>query len=291
MRRLFFRHCLDFIAPVVARRAVLVATLLLVGCGGGGGSGSAAGPAVVPAAARPVDQSDQEIAQSTYSGAARTPSDFYKDEQPAGYDYVATMHLKNSDTDSGVVAPLVQYEMCTNDWNQALSWSETSAQNASQYTDLVATNETAHYFEFGRTRPSEPQFYSRVRVFKCNYLDRSSANLRVAAGAAGQLNQRPLNATELRNLSEYLWQFTTYNNFGHVVLKSSGANTTTTLTHTLYMANLVRAGYSATCDRIDVVTWRHVLDTGSGSLQLEVQTLWSFGARDAGGGVAQLCSG
>ena len=50
------------------------------------------------------------------------------------------------------------------------------------------------------------------------YLDRDGVELGEEAGSAGTLNQRPINGPELAALSEYLWQFTLYNNFGHVVL-------------------------------------------------------------------------
>ena len=122
------------------------------------------------------------------------------------------------------------------------------------------------------------------------YLNRATANLRAASGAAGQLNRRRLTGAELRAISEYLWQFTTYNNFGHTVLKSTGATSTSGLSHTLYIANLVRSGTSASCDRIDVQSWVHTVDSASGDLALDVRTLWSFGTRESAG-VAQTCQG
>ena len=153
----------------------------------------------------------------------------------------------------------------------------------SPYADLVETNEDARYFEFGRSRPGDPQFYLRARVFKCAYLDRSSADLRAATGPAGRLNQRPLTAAELQTLSEYLWQFTQYNNFGHIVLKSSGDATSAGLSHTLHLASLSRGGVSAACDRISVIAWRHDLDAATGAVELNVETLWTFGARENAG--------
>jgi hypothetical protein len=265
--------------------ATLALSAMLASCGGGGGEDAASRPAM--ASERPVEQSDLEIAQLIYEGIPRTPPDFYSDPMPSGQDHVATLHLKNADVDASASAsPL--YELCTNDWNQALAWSETNAQSAAVYANLVETNDDARYFEFGRVRPGEPQFYVRTRVFKCAYLDRSSADLRVEHGPAGRLNQRPISAQELRTLSEYLWQFTTFNNYGYAVLKSSGATIAGGLSHTLIIGKLVRSGLSAGCDRIDVLGWRHSVDA-DGELQLDVQTLWSFGARESVG-VASLCS-
>jgi hypothetical protein len=272
-------------------RAHLLASIALIasGCGGGGGGGgssSSSAAAITPA--RAVEQTDLEIAAAIYTGTTRTPSGFYAETVPSGHANVATTHVKNTDIDPSVSASAAQFELCTNDWNEALGWSETSALNSPQYSNLVATNDEARYFEFGRVRAGTPEVYVQARVYKCAYLNRTAADLRSTAGAAGQLNIRPLSADELRRMSEYVWQFTRYNNFGNVVLKSSGSNGAA-LEHTLHIATLVRGGLSASCDRIDVVAWRHQVDSATGAITLSAQTLWSFGARESAG-VAQICA-
>jgi len=269
-------------------RLAALAAVVLSACGGGGGDSSAPTPSA-SAPPRPVIQSDLQIAQSVYGLGPRTPVGFYSDPAPSGHDYVSTMHLKNADVDAAAVTPQPLYELCTDDWNQALAWSELGAQNAPQYSDLVETNDDPRYFEFGRVRQGDPTFYVRARVFKCTYLDRAAANLRALAGPAGTLNRRPLTAAELRDLSEYLWQFTTYNNVGYAVLGSGGSATATALSHTLHLGVLARSGISSSCDRVDVVAWRHTMDTTTGTLQLAATTLWSFGARESAG-VVSLCS-
>jgi hypothetical protein len=271
---------------VRTRCAVLAATFVIASCGGGGES---AQPAAPPAtAARAVPQSDLEIAQSLYGGSPRTPSGFYADSAPSGLGQVATLHLKNTDLDASSPTETL-YELCTNDWSEALAWSESSAQRSGQYEDLVATNDDPRYFEFGRTRVGDPHSYQRSRVFKCDYLDRSDANLRLSAGPAGRLNLRPLSAAELKNLTEYLWQFTAYNNFGHVVLKSAGETTASGFSHTLHIGSLAIGGVSSACDRIDVIAWRHELNAATGALERTATALWSFGARESAG-VAELCT-
>jgi hypothetical protein len=269
-------------------RLAAFAAVVLSACGGGGGGDSTPAPAA-SAPPRPITQSDLQIAQSVYGNGPRTPAGFYSDPLPSGHEYVSTMHLKNSDVDADAVAPQPLYELCTDDWNQALAWSELGAESEPQYTDLVATNDDPRYFEFGRVREGDPTFYVRARVFKCAYLDRTAANLRATDGAAGRMNRRPLTAAELRTLSEYLWQFTTYNNVGYAVLDSSGSSSPAALTHTLHMGVLARAGMSSSCDRVDVISWRHTMDATTGTLQLEMTTLWSFGARESAG-VVSLCS-
>jgi hypothetical protein len=237
-----------------------------------------------------VDQSDLQIAQAVFGETSRTPGNFYADAKPSGYQYVSTTQLKNADVDPTVSESTPLHELCTDDWNQAFQWSEASAQLDPTYADLVDTTSTdERFFEFGRVRQGEPQFYLRERVFRCEYLNRDSADLRLRQGKAGQFNERPVSATELKNLSEYLWQFTEYNNFGHAVLKSVGAGSGTELSHTLYIANLTAAGISANCDRIEVIAWRYRMETTTGSLQLEQQSLWNFGAHQANG-VTELCT-
>jgi hypothetical protein len=270
-------------------RLAALAAIVLSACGGGGGDSAAPTPSAI-APPRPVTQSDLQIAQSVYGLGPRTPMGFYSDPPPSGHEYVSTMHLKNADVDAAAVAPQPLYELCTDDWNQALSWSDLGAQNSPQYSDLVETNDDPRYFEFGRVRQGDPTFYIRARVFKCAYLDRAAANLRASAGPAGILNRRPLSAAELRDLSEYLWQFTKYNNVGYAVLESSGSAGAASLSHTLHIGVLARGGISSSCDRVEVVAWRHTLDTTTGTLQLEATTLWSFGARESAGAVS-LCSG
>jgi len=264
----------------------MTAALLVASCGGGGGSGSSSSSNAV--ASRPVEQSDQQIATAIYIGSARTPAGFYAESPPSGHALVATTHLKNTDVDTSLDSTQAQFELCTDDWNEALTWSEASARATPQYANLVATNDDARFFEFARVQSGEPEVYLQTRVYKCAYLDRASANLRVANGAAGKLNFRPIIASELQRISEYLWQFTSYNNFGSVVLNSIGANGTT-LSHTLHIAKLVRGGVSPSCDRIDVIAWKHSVDAATGTLTLTAQTSFSFGARE-NAGIAELCS-
>ena len=92
----------------------------------------------------------------------------------------------------------------------------------------------------------------RQRVFRCAYLDRTGVDLAAADGFAGSLNARPLDAAALRDLVEYLWLFTSYNNAGHAVLASEASLPGPA--HTLTLASLERAAGGA-CDRVTVRDW------------------------------------
>jgi len=253
--------------------------ITLAGCGSGSDSATE-----TPVSTRPVTQTDLEIAQLLYVDNRRTPQGFYQETVPSVSGYVATTHLKSTEVVSPS-APL--YELCTDDWNTALAWSDQVA-SGTQASNLVETNTTTRYYEFGRVRAGTPPGYIRARVYRCTYLDRSSVDLSSAGTVAGQFNQRPLNAAELQQLSEYLWQFTTYNNYGHAVLKSSGVVANNNVEHTLIIASLTAAN-SGGCDRVRLIGWTHAVDSQTGALSLNAQALWDFGARRSAG-VVEICN-
>jgi len=270
--------------------ATFGAMLLLGACGGGGSAGNGAAGTTASAAqysssvTRPVTQSDAEIAALIYSDSQRTPAGFYTEVVPTFSGYIATSHLKNSDITANAST---QYELCSDDFNQALQWSETANSNGVN-ANLVGNETTDQYFEFDRVRNGTPQGYLRARVYKCSYLNRNNVDLQLAQGAAGTLNFRPLSAAALQSLVEYLWQFTSYNNFGNVVLSSSATTASSGIAHSLFIATLSSATGGSTCDTVNVIEWKHSLDTSSGALNLSVTPLWSFHAQYKQG-VASTC--
>lgn len=274
--------------PVLGLAATLAA------CGGGGGSGpavpSAAPPAVPPAEAtsRPVTQTDLEIARLVYSDSQRTPAGFYSEPDPGWNAQVATFHIKNSDL-AALAPDAPRHEVCASDWNEALAWSEQVAQSAPAYSDLVETGGNDHWHEFTRlVRGPDPR-YLRMRVYDCGYVDRNGVDIGADDGIAGVLNQRPVTAEALASLSEYLWQFTLFNNFGHAVLASRGQAAAGAIEHALMIASLERGGAGA-CDLITINAWTHRADPSSGALALATTPLWSFAARE-NAGFTELCDG
>ncbi len=270
-------------------RAGLISVLIGVACCGGLAAcgGGADAPASVPVAVSPVSQSNATIAALVYSDSQRTPPGFALEPVPSLGVAVQTWHLRNDDLAPGATAP---HELCTDDSSQALQWSDDADALSGDNATVAGDGSTERYFEIDRLRPGTPQTYLRERVYRCAYLNRDDTNLALPEGAAGQLNERPLDAAGLQALSEYLWQFTSYNNYGNVVLQSSGSSSSGQLDHTLYIATLHRAASAASCDTIEVLAWKHTMNASTGMLELSVATLWSFGASDASG-VASLCGG
>ncbi|HEX6637464.1 MAG TPA: hypothetical protein VF033_07390 [Steroidobacteraceae bacterium] len=281
----------------------VLAAMSLAACGGGGGTSapssapsSATQGATVPPTSAPVASApdtsapDLELAGRLYKGDARTPAGFEVEARPASVmGTLSTRHLKNTDFATGPQAASPTYEVCTNDMAEAVEWSERMAAWNGQYSDLVEVREDDHMFEVVRVPRADNTAMLRHRAFKCDYLDRSSSDLRLDNGDAGALNQRPLTADELEALAEYLWQFTQFNNADYVVASSTRSASGSQLSHTIRLAQLVRSA-SGSCDTVQLRDWTHTLDTADGSLMRSLTDVRSFKVKGAGG-VAQSCAG
>jgi len=281
---------------------VLACAVLVTACGGGGGSSGAAPssssnsqaasvptPPVV-SAPPPTATADLELAARLYQGDARTPSGFDVEDRPSNVaGTVSTRHLKNTDLATGPQAISPIFEICTNDMAQAIDWSERQATYQGQYSDLVEVRSDARMFEVVRVPRADVSAMLRHRVFRCDYLDRSSTDLRADAGAAGSMNQRPLNADELEKLAEYLWQFTIFNNSDYAVESSSTVVSGGNIVQTIRMGQLVR-GTAGGCDSVQLVDWTHTMSSTDGSLTRSLSNVRSFKVQSSGGN-PQACAG
>ncbi len=267
---------------------LLIAVVVLSTACGGGGSGSAPAPSgssqpatVTPAPAvvntpPPTNTADLDLAARLYKGDARTPSGFDVESRPANVaGTIATRHIKNTDLAAGPQAISPIYEVCTNDLAQAIDWSERQATWQGQYSDLVEVRSDARMFEIVRVPRADVSAMLRHRVFRCDYVDRSGTDLRADVGAAGSMNQRPLTATELEKLAEYLWQFTLFNNSDYAVQSSSTAASGSLLVQTIRMGQLVR-GVSGACDTVQLMDWTHSMNSTDGTLTRALTQVRSF---------------
>lgn len=276
----------------------VVMSMSLVACGGGGSTAPATSSVqsvtAPPVSSSPVtaptstDSSDVVLATRLYKGDERTPSGFDVENRPTSVTgTVSTRHLKNTDFATGPQAASPTYEVCTNDMAQAIDWSERQATWNGQYSDLVEVGGNAHMFEIIRVPRADNTAMLRHRVFKCDYLDRSSSDLRADSGAAGAMNQRPLTADELEALSEYLWQFTVFNNADYAVESSTRSASGGLLSQTIHMGQLVR-GSNGACDTVQLRDWTHVMNTSDGTLSRTLTDVRSFKVKSVNG-VVQTC--
>jgi len=279
---------------------VLVSLASLAACGGGGGAAgnppasTNSQPATVtpPPVVTPPSTlaADLSLASRLYKGDERTPAGFDVEARPASVlGTLSTRHLKNTDLATGPQAAGPTFEVCTNDMAQAIDWSERQATWQGQYSDLVEVKNDTRMFELVRVPRADVTAMVRHRVFRCDYLDRSSTDLRADVGAAGSMNQRPLNADELESLSEYLWQFTMFNNSDYAVETSTRSTSGNTLTQTIRMGQLVR-GVAGSCDTVQLVDWTHTMNSVNGSLTRSLTNVRTFQVTSASS-AAQSCAG
>ena len=279
------------------RIAGVLISLSLAACGGGGGSAAPASsapqgvnvPTVPPPAPPSTTAADLALAARIYKGDERTPAGFDVETRPSSVQgTLSTRHLKNTDFATGPQAAGPTYEVCTNDMAQAIEWSEELATWNGQYSDLVEVKSDTQKFEVIRVPRADVTAMLRHRVFKCGYLDRSGSDLHADSGVAGAMNQRPLTADELEALSEYLWQFTMFNNSDHAVESSSRSASGNQLVHTIRIGQLVR-GANGACDTVQLSDWTHSMST-DGALSRTLTSVRSFQVKNTGG-VIESCAG
>jgi hypothetical protein len=282
---------------------VVLSLTTLAACGGGGGASAPSGsvsqqPASVPAPApvvntpppAPVNNADLALAARLYKGDARTPAGFDLETRPSNVlGTLSTRHLKNTDLATGNQAISRTYEVCTNDMAEAVEWSERQASWQGQYSDLVEVNGDSHMFEIVRVPRADVTAMIRHRVFRCDYLDRSDSDLRADAGAAGSMNQRPLTAEELEKLTEYLWQFTLFNNSDYAVESSTSSASGNTITQTIRMGQIER-GSAGACDTVRISDWAHSMNTVDGTLSRSLTQVRTFKVKSTSNG-AEMCAG
>jgi hypothetical protein len=273
---------------------VALGAMTLCACGGGGGSASSppvsgnSQPATLgspaPSVAPTTSAADLSLAQRIYKGDQRTPAGFDIEERPTNVTGIlATRHIRNTDLAPGPQSAGPTYEVCTNDLAQAIDWSERQATWQGQYSDLVEVRSDTRLFEVIRVPRSDVTAMLRHRVFRCDYLDRAGSDLRADSGAAGLMNQRPLTAAELERLSEYLWQFTLFNNADFAVASSVTSASGNAIVHTIRMGQLVRG--SSGCDTVQLVDWTHTLNASDGTLQRALTAVRTFGVKNTPTGV------
>ncbi|MEN7342586.1 MAG: hypothetical protein AAAFM81_06555 [Pseudomonadota bacterium] len=264
----------------IASRLSWLATGLCVAflsaCGGGSVESN------VPAPTAGADNPDLDIAKLAYSPDARVPAGFYTEPRRYPDRSEFLFHVKN--VDLGILADNA-YELCTDDFAEALQWSEQSATARGFDSDFSSSEETAWLFGFERTINDPEGSMLLNRVFKCAALDRSAL---ADDSAAGQVNRSPVTAVDLKFLSEYLWQFSPFNNALNAVVESAAADTEF-LAHDIHRV-VVRVGEGSIngCDSVELWRWRHSVDSQTGELTETDAFQRAFDARRENGIVA-LC--
>ena len=239
------------------RRLAAPMTLCVLAACGGGGSG-----------VEPLQSADSMVAD------------------PTDYPGLSEFRFHVVAQDVGLAAATeMRFEACTDDPVTAEAWSAQASAARGLTSTMPTTRDTEWFFQVDRVLDSDPTAVAVARVFRCAALDRGTFD---DAGSAGQLNRAPVTADDLRYISEYLWQFSIFNNALQAVISSRAAPGDGVLNHDLVRAaTQVGAGVDG-CDRIELYRWRHSVDPSDGTLTEETVWLRSFDAEQTGGNVS-LC--
>ena len=212
-----------------------------------------------------------------YDNTYQVPQGFFVDARAATPRSYTLYHVKDAS---------VSYELCSNDFSQAMDLERADNDARAVRGEYVGSIETDMYFEFIR----ELSFSSSIsnigdvtspgfsRVFKCTYVDRDGVDRNLRNGYAGTLNAAPLTKQELRNFTEYMWQFAYFDATQKKVLESTSSEKNLTIEHTLLLALQTNQG-TDNCDRIEVVDWVFSIDKSSGQTSKKYNKLYEFAAQ------------
>lgn len=230
--------------------------------------------------------SDDEILKLVYDNGYDVPEDFFVDARADTPRSYTLYHVKDAS---------ISYELCTNDYYEALAWENADNDSRAVGGYYVGSVENDRYFEIVRELSfdggignisdlTSPGF---ARVFKCSNVNRDGVDRTLRNGYAGTLNGRPLTAASLRNFTEYMWQFTFFAPARKKVLRSFSTETVQTWGHTLRLALATNQG-TGRCDLIDVVDWVFTVDKSSGAINKTFDAARSLQAQLLDG-VPRIC--
>lgn len=240
---------------IVMHAGILIMVLTLTACGGG-----TTAPDFQTNAVR---SSDYEIMEMVYMGQ-RTPDGFYQESLPD--TWYTIRHLKNTDLLAGrTVSGTPIYELGTDDFTEALNWSEIVATQQAVYEQLVDITETDLYFQFTRFSPGTPDYTHYSRVFKSSALDRIGYDLDNPGIYLGMITWQALRVEQVKHVIEYLWSFTFNNNYGIGVLESYAEETDNEFIHTMSEARLT-INYAGNCDTIQIFETQYTIQKTDGMI-------------------------
>lgn len=231
--------------------------------------------------------SDEDVMAMVYDPDYSVPAGFFVDDRAGTAGSYTVYHVKD---------PSISYELCTDDYAQALEWEAADNQSRNVSGVFVTSIETEEYFEVVRELdypdsignvpgPTSPGF---SRVFKCSYANRDGVDRNLRDGYAGVINVQPLTQGVVRDFVEYLWQFTFFWPARKSVLASVGDETDGAYAQTLVLGFLTRQGDDR-CDLIEIVDWTFSVAKETGEVSKSFRLRRAFEA-ELVAGLARICT-
>ncbi|MDT8452006.1 MAG: hypothetical protein RQ936_04575 [Gammaproteobacteria bacterium] len=258
-------------------------------CSGGGEQVTDSGTefTTIPTGSLYAD-ADRAILQAVYFDI-RIPAGFYTETYADSGTYYSISNVKNDE-----LLPvadrlgIVRYELSSNDFTEALAWSEQAASHLPVYKQLVDNSDTDLYFEFLRVDLNNPQFVHKSRVLKTSALDRSGIDLNQPDSYQGKIGADMLTAKSVKMILEYLWTFSFSNNTGSAVLSSNTIETETSYIHTMEEAKLTTRS-AEQCDTVAVFKTTYTVQKASGDIWKEQQVIKEISSKYSGSEF-EICS-
>ncbi len=257
------------IAMILSCFAVALSLTACGGASGGSGVVNSAGNKAVDA----VVDADMAILHAVYFDQ-RTPPGFYQLSAPATASSSGSYrlsHVKNTD----ILPPVDRankpvYELSTNDYVEAMSWSEIAAKYQKVYRQFVNISDTDLYFQITRVDMNNPKVSYYDRIFKRSAIDRRGVDRSVPVSAQttvymGKISPATLSLARVKQLIEYLWAFSESNNFGNAVISTSIAENANNIVYHMKEAQLALS-YSAQCDTVSIYDVDYLVDKSTGRI-------------------------
>lgn len=257
----------------ISTQALLLIVAVAAACGGSGPTETIT-PEQTSGSEVSALPADDTILAKAYDSSYSVPDGFFVDER-AGTSRSYTAHHVLDDSNS--------FEVCSDDLVEAQALEDADNRSRAVSGYYVTSRETDRYYEFVRELTysgdvgniSDPTSPGYARVFKCAHTNRNGVDRNLLNGYSGRIDPQRLDATTLRDFTEYLWQFRFFNTTHRKVLSSYGSIDAPVLQHTLLLALVYNQGQDS-CDRIDVVEWRFRADRASGNVSREFATVRSL---------------
>ncbi len=277
--------CGQAIPRIVLAVSCFALALSLTSCGGAAGGTSAinsASKSVVTVAS----VADMALLHAVYFNQ-RTPAGFYKILVPAAAQSSGSYRLSHlKDTDILPPADRINklvYALSTNDFVQAMNWSETAVKYQKTYRQFVNITATDLYFQITRVDMNNPGMLYYDRIFKSSAFDRSGVNLSAAKNTQstvymGTIPPATLSLARVKQIIEYLWSFSTSNNFGYAIISTSIVGKANAIVYRMEEARLALS-YSASCDVVSLYAMDYSVDRLTGKINRTTTLVRQLSAR------------
>jgi len=144
------------------------------------------------------------ILVKAYSEDYKYPDGFYFESIDSGsIYYVNTISIKPIDQ-----RDLPWVELCTDDINEARTWSELTDLYSSVRRNLISERQTEKYFEFKTVSPLNKRDIVLTRAHKKSYFIPIADKFQIV-DTLGKIPPSSLQTTDRKQLIEYLWSSTT----------------------------------------------------------------------------------